>query len=451
MLLFLSYFGETAPMEAPEGITVGEFKQLLQHQTGVPVADQSVEGLAPGTTDRSDIGDALTDGATITLSVRDREEEERASEAAARQLLADDEVGDLHEALDGGGYAAAGAHGGAFADTGHPMHPQFEHGRSVSAMPDILRALVTPLASASSGDSSVAPIRVDDSSASSAEKRQHVDTGLAQSLAQLVWTQFSPCPSFSHAVSESRRARVPVLAILYDVHDYHSATLLGALTHLHGCPDTRAIFSNFVLWVCNVRQPDYDAFLDVLQNNSELQESMHAKVLGQDVALPLVTTLVPVGASMQVGSVLHTMVEQDALVAALVHVWPGGTTTTHTVHCTLPTQVIAEHSERLDEERGLNEALSGDRQIREEQDEALALAMQQDRETEAARAASEREAAQAAAEAERARELEERHAREELAASLRQERMLGQRRAQRLVALAEVPEVCAFGVGGAVC
>eukprot|EP00754_Rhynchopus_humris_P021181 Rhum_TRINITY_DN14733_c14_g1::Rhum_TRINITY_DN14733_c14_g1_i1::g.113104::m.113104 len=385
MLLFLSYFGETAPMEAPEGITVGEFKQLLQHQTGVPVADQSVEGLAPGTTDRSDIGDALTDGATVTLSVRDREEEERASEAAARQLLADDEVGDLHEAhaLEGGGYAAAGgAHGGAFADVGHPMHPQHEHGRSVSAMPEILRALVTPLASEASGDASVAPIRVDDSSASSAEKRQHVDTGLAQSLAQLVWTQFSPCPSFSHAVSESRRARVPVLAVLYDVHDFHSASLLGALTNLHSCPDTRAIFSNFVLWVCNVRQPDYEAFLDVLQNNSELQESMHAKVLGQDVALPLVTTLVPVGASMQVGSVLHTMVEQDALVAALVH-------------------VIAEHSERLDEERGLNEALSGDRQIREEQDEALALAMQQDREAEAARAASERAAAQAAAEAER--------------------------------------------------
>ena len=433
-------------------LTVGEFKQMLQHATGVAVKDQRITGMREGVTDRSDVEIALSEMCTIGLEVV-TDADEAASREAVQRLMQEDQqqqqppqqqipqhfappqAGSSAHALvdESDGFMDDIGHH-AVPDAAHPMYQPMTH------LTDLLRTLVPPLV----GDGNVranphrgSGIAVEED-AMHVDKKARVDPSLAQSFASIVDHHLSPSHEFTHALGSIRRLRKPLFVVLYDIHDRDSVNLLSILSQCNeSSTDMEGLFTNFVTFMCNVREDGFGSFLDVLDNNQDLQQRLLDK-LGNNpaaAALPIVAMIVPSPqAGLQVVSLMHGDISHDMLVSALVNVCYQKYT--HTLNRTfgrgetpfcpfwfcnpLLSQVVSNHSERLEDEQQAHAALSANAQLREEQDTALEEAMLAD-----AAAASARDAAQAR----EAREAAE--AREQAAAQSRQEQEDAAREAER--------------------
>ncbi|KAJ9470599.1 hypothetical protein DIPPA_00649, partial [Diplonema papillatum] len=380
MLLVLSFFGEHTPVQVDPEMTFQDFRVLVEVQTGVPVAMQKLEGVPEGVQPMTKLGSAVADGDTIGIESNDevarqqrdaeRSRQEQLSLARAQEMVAEDQrMQEEHQAQ-----MMSHETGGGFPDD---MAGLF--GRAASTVPNALRKLQdaavsganggapsaggsTASSGAAAGNGAGAAFDVTNCSDERQEKRarvEKVDPNLSLSLSQVVSKQLDACVDFTTALGDVRRTRRPLLAIAYDLHSIESARLLSDLSGKLNDEDNRGIFSKFLTWMADAASPAYSLFVNVVENNRDLQQQMVDR-WSPNVALPLILLIVPVaGGAVQLESVVHSTADANAVLAEVL-------------------QVIANHSERLEEERMIAASSSDTQQLKEELDRALEEAMLKD-------------------------------------------------------------------------
>eukprot|EP01062_Namystynia_karyoxenos_P036866 TRINITY_DN26850_c0_g1_i1.p1 TRINITY_DN26850_c0_g1~~TRINITY_DN26850_c0_g1_i1.p1 ORF type:complete len:608 (+),score=185.31 TRINITY_DN26850_c0_g1_i1:152-1825(+) len=464
MLLFVDIFGEKTPVQAARDCTVGELKQLLQFQTGIPAGDQRLTCPA-GSSERTVISTIFTDGEELTLSLAGAGTSGAAAAAAASPAAAAAAAPQRTEALvhDGlpaprvGPALSAGAAGPAGASMftsmlgglvgglggfgtadgpgGDPVAEalglQFAAGGRRNPSAAIRRAAAAARAAAGR------PIQQDEVDGGPG-KRQRMDSDLGGSLAVAVGSMLDARRGlesggihvpFDQAIATARRLPRPLACLLYNATQLASGELLRGL-HLN---ESARMFldSRFVPWFCDVSatgdEQRLDGFLRIVENNHELQQQMAATLtVGQDgdcvPEFPLFCVLVPQGANMTVGAMVQGC-DVESMVRHLAH-------------------VDEVHGGRMQEQREARTAGSVAAQMQREQDDALQEALAVDRAAEASKrdeeerqqrlaqeaavaeaaAAAEAASQQAAAEQEEARRRESvTQRRESRAAALRPE------------------------------